>query len=36
MPKTVSIYINRIFNVTNYKDKNKVVVKFKNYNELIA
>ena len=31
-----ALYINRIVNVTNYKDKNKVVVKFKNYNELIA
>lgn len=31
-----SLYINRIVNVTNYKDKNKVVVKFGNYKELIA
>ena len=31
-----ALYINRIVNVTNYKDKNKAVVKFENYKELIA
>lgn len=31
-----ALYINRIVNVTNYKDKNKVVVKLENYNELVA
>ena len=31
-----ALYINRIVNVTNCKDKNKVVVKLENYNELIA
>ena len=31
-----ALCINRIVNVTNYKDKNKVVVKFENYKKLIA
>lgn len=30
-----ALYINRIVNVTNYKDKNKVVIEFENNKELI-